>query len=85
MPKDVELPLFNYAKKQNLYHFDLDKPDDDDLIFKPKFKCNWTHELDNFKPRPTDFNLNREHTRLQVEEWLNYCTYTEKISRCYTV
>jgi hypothetical protein len=71
MPKDVELPLFNYAKKQNLYHFDLDKPDDDDLIFKPKFKCNWTHELDNFKPRPTDFNLNREHTRLQVEEWLN--------------
>ena len=71
MPKDVDLPLFNYAKKQNLYHFDLDRPDDDDIIFKPKFKCNWTHELDNFKPRPTDFNLEREHTRMQVEEWLN--------------
>ena len=71
MPKDVELPLFEFAKKQKLYHFDLDKPDDNDIIFKPKFKCNWTHELDNFKPRPTDFNLEREHTRMQVEEWLN--------------
>jgi len=71
MPKDVNLPLFDYAKKQNLYHFDLEKPDDSDIIFKPKFKCNWTHELDSFKPRPTDFNLEREHTRMQIEEWLN--------------
>lgn len=71
MPKDVELPLFDFAKTQNLYHFDLDKPDDDDIVFKPKFKCNWTHELDNFKPRPTSFDLSREHTRMQVEEWLN--------------
>jgi len=36
MPKDVELPLFEYAKKQKLYHFDLDKPDGNDIIFKPK-------------------------------------------------
>lgn len=68
---DVKLPLFDFAKTQKLYHFDIDKEDDDDIIFKPKFKCNWTHELDNFKPRPTDFNLEREYTRMQVEEWLN--------------
>ena len=68
---DVKLPLFDFAKTQKLYHFDIDKEDDDDIIFKPKFKCNWTHELDNFKPRPTDFNLDREYTRMQVEEWLN--------------
>jgi len=68
---DVKLPLFDFAKTQKLYHFDIDKKDDDDIIFKPKFKCNWAHELDNFKPRPTDFNLEREYTRMQVEEWLN--------------
>ena len=68
---DVKLPLFDFAKTQKLYHFDIDKEDDDDIIFKPKFKCNWTHELDNFKPRPTDFNLEREYTRMQVEEWMN--------------
>ena len=68
---DVKLPLFDFAKTQKLYHFDIDKEDDDDIIFKPKFKCNQTHELDNFKPRPTDFNLEREYTRMQVEEWLN--------------
>jgi|TARA_R110001592_G_C13181971_1_gene751043 hypothetical protein len=71
MPKDVRLPLFEFAKKQNLYHFDLDKPDDDDLIFKSKFKANWDKELDNFNGRPPDFDLSKEHTRMQFEEWLN--------------
>lgn len=71
MPKDVRLPLFEFAKKQNLYHFDYDKPDDDDIIFKPKFKADWENDLDNFKGRPPDFDLTKEHTRMQFEEWLN--------------
>ena len=53
MRNNVKLPLFEFAKKQKLYHFDLDKPDDKDLVFKPKFKCNWSHELANFKPMTT--------------------------------
>jgi len=71
MPIDVKTPLFDFAKKQNLYHFDLEKPDDKDIILKPKFEGNWQHELDNFKARPTDFDLSKEHTRMQIEEWMN--------------
>ena len=36
MPKDVRVPLFDFAKKLNLYHFDIDQPDDNDIILKPK-------------------------------------------------
>ena len=71
MPKDVRVPLFDFAKKQNLYHFDIDKPDDDDIILKPKFRGDWEKDLDNFKPRPTDFNLNKKYTKMQIEEWMN--------------
>jgi hypothetical protein len=72
MQEDVKLPLFEFAKKQKLYHFDVDKPDDDDLIFKPKFKCNWKEELKNFKPMGgTPFELERLYSRMQIEEWIN--------------
>ena len=71
MPKDVRLPLFEFAKKQNLYHFDYDKPDDDDIIFKPKFKADWENELDNFIGRPPVFDLTKELTRMHFEECLN--------------
>lgn len=71
MPQDVRTPLFDFAKTQNLYHFDINKPDDNDIILKPKFRGNWQADLDNFKPRPTDFDLSKEHTRMQIEEWMN--------------
>lgn len=71
MPKEIRTPLFDYAKKQGLYHFDIDKPDDDDIIFKPKFKGTWIQELDHFKANPFNFNLEREFTRMQFEEWMN--------------
>ena len=71
MPKDVRVPLFDFAKQQNLYHFDIDQPDDNDIILKPKFIGDWQKDLDNFKPRPTDFNLEKQHTRMQIEEWMN--------------
>ena len=72
MRNNVKLPLFEFAKKQKLYHFDLDKPDDKDLVFKPKFKCNWSHELENFKPMTTTpFKMEQEYTRMQIEEWIN--------------
>ena len=71
MPKDVRVPLFDFAKQQNLYHFDITQPDDNDIILKPKFIGDWQKDLDNFKPRPTDFNLEKQHTRMQIEEWMN--------------
>lgn len=71
MPKDLKVPSFDYAKKQNLYHFDINKPDDDDIILKPKFQGEWDKDLDNFKPQPTVFDLNNEHTRMQIEGWMN--------------
>ena len=29
--QQVKTPLFDFAKTQNLYHFDIDQPDDDDV------------------------------------------------------
>lgn len=69
--QQVNTPLFDFAKTQNLYHFDIDQPDDDDIILKPKFVGDWDQDLFNYKPRPTDFNLQKEHTAMQIEEWLN--------------
>jgi len=55
--QQVRTPLFDFAKTQNLYHFDIDQPDDDDIILKPKFVGDWEQDILNFRPRPTDFNL----------------------------
>lgn len=65
-------PLFDFAKKQNLYHFDHQKPDDDDIIFKPKFRGNWKDELDHFVCEQKAFiDMENEYTKMQVQEWLN--------------
>ena len=69
--QQVRTPLFDFAKTQNLYHFDIDQPDDDDIILKSKFVGDWEQDILNFRPRPTDFNLQKEHTAMQIEEWLN--------------
>jgi len=65
-------PLFDYAKQQGLYHFDESKPDDKDLVFKPKFKGKWIHELKNFiVEEKTSLDLSNKFTRYQIQEWLN--------------
>ena len=65
-------PLFDYAKQQGLYHFDENKPDDNDLVFKSKFKGTWGEELDHFVvEKTTSFDLSNKFTRYQIQEWLN--------------
>lgn len=70
LDQNIPTPLFDFAKTQNLYHFDLDKPDDDDIILKPKFAGDWTDDLANFKAKPTHFDMSKEHTQMQLEEWI---------------
>tara|TARA_B100000900_G_C20598440_1_gene724449 strand:- start:1835 stop:2524 length:690 start_codon:yes stop_codon:yes gene_type:complete len=67
----LKLPLFEFAKSQNLYHFDPDKPDDDDLILKPKFKGDWTKDVENFRSEHFNYSMEKEHMRMQHEEWNN--------------
>lgn len=71
MPKKIPTPLFDFAKKQKLYHFNHDQADDNDIVFKPKFKGEWTEEIDRFQGKPNFFDTNRKFTRMQLEEWNN--------------
>ena len=72
MSETIKTPLFNFAKKQNLYHFDHDAPDDNDIIFKPKFTGEWQHELEHFVTEQKAFvDMENEYTKMQVQEWLN--------------
>lgn len=68
---DIKAPLFDHIKKYNLYHFDKDLPDDDDIIFKPKFNGDWKKELENFQPQHYEYNFDRESTRLNWQHWVN--------------
>ena len=72
MSETIKTPLFNFAKKQNLYHFDHDAPDDNDIIFKPKFTGEWQHELEHFVTEQKAYvDMENEYTKMQVQEWLN--------------
>jgi len=71
MKKLSKTPLIDEAKKYGLYHFDHEKPNDNDIIFKQKFKGDWDEELDKFKPIDYSYDFDIKNTARQWEEWIN--------------
>lgn len=69
--KEIKAPLFDEVKKYELYHFDKNLPDDNDIVFKPKFRGQWLDELDNFSPQQYEYNFERESTRMNWQHWVN--------------
>tara|TARA_B100001057_G_scaffold402792_1_gene414845 strand:+ start:1825 stop:2511 length:687 start_codon:yes stop_codon:yes gene_type:complete len=65
-------PLYDEAKSRELYHFDHDAVDDDDLILKKKFNGTFEDEISKFE---SDYILNwdlkNEYLGMQLAEWLS--------------
>ena len=63
-------PTFQRAEALGRYHWDIDQPNDPDVIFKPKFRGDWQAELDLFQPMDMTVDLSNPQTQIQWEEWL---------------
>ena len=69
--KTIKTPLFDEVKKYGLYHFDHAEPNDNDIVFKQKFKGDWQNELDDFVPMHIEHDFENKNTARQWQEWIN--------------